>query len=416
MSEPDPGPGTSRPPAPPPGGYRADAVVVAAGSSSRMGGIDKLEASVGGRPVLARAIDAFVRAPSVDRIVVVAGPSRLAALRSQPWLPDAVVSVVGGGARRQESVAAGVAALESLEAARGRQEGPAADRVVLVHDGARPFVSVDLIEAVAAAAAEFGAAIPVLPVAETVKRIEAGRVAATLDRSTLGTAQTPQGFRRSVLHAAYAQLDPAGPVAWTDEAALCETCRIPVHALPGEPTNLKVTVPEDLVRAEALHAVRTQVRVGQGTDSHPFGPGIPLALGGIAFPGVPRLRGHSDGDVALHAVADAVLGAAGLGDLGAMFPAGSSTPAGIDSGELLDAVRARVEAAGLRVLGCDLTIVAGRPRLAPALQAMRAAIAARLGVPSEAVNVKASTGNLTGMEGAGRGISAHAVALLETVR
>jgi 2-C-methyl-D-erythritol 2,4-cyclodiphosphate synthase len=181
-----------------------------------------------------------------------------------------------------------------------------------------------------------------------------------------------------------------------------------------------VTRPTDLRRAEAAltepagPAVPRASRVGIGQDHHPFGPGSPLALGGVVIERAPRLHGHSDGDVALHAVCDALLGAAGLGDLGRLYPAGPATPEGIASGEMLDDVVRRVTADGWRVANVDLTIVAARPRLADHLDAMRGAIAGHLGVGVDAVNVKASTGNLLGDEGAGRSISAMAVALLDT--
>ena len=212
---------------------------------------------------------------------------------------------------------------------------------------------------VAAAAAEHGAAIPVVPVAETLKRVVDGQIAATVDRTPLAAAQTPQGIRRDVLARAWAEQPPGGAATWTDEAALLEACRIPVHAVPGESTNLKVTLPDDLARVEAALVARGDVgrgaaraaRVGFGDDGHPFGPGAPLALGGLVIEGAPRLHGHSDGDVALHAVCDALLGAAGLGDLGRLFPAGPATPAGIASTEMLAACLARVAARRVRARG-----------------------------------------------------------------
>ena len=389
----------------------ADAVVVAAGSSTRMGGIDKLTAPLAGRPLLAWTVEALAAVPLVERIVVVAAADRVEDLRGAAWLPARVTAVVAGGMRRQESVAAGFAALARLD-------GPDADgeRVILVHDGARPVVGHVLVEAVARAAAEHGAAIPVVAVAETIKRIVDGRVAGTVERSGLATAQTPQGVRRSILEAAYARFPPDGPETFTDEAALLEACTIEVHAIHGDPGNLKVTLPADLARAEAGLGAAAGRRPGIGHDSHPFGPGEPLALGGIEIAGAPRLHGHSDGDVALHAVCDALLGAAALGDLGRLFPAGPATPAGIAGTELLAEVVRRVAERGQRAVTVDLTIVAARPRLAPHLDRMRDAIAAALDLDPGRVSVKASTGNLDGMEGAGRGISALAVVTLEPYR
>jgi 2-C-methyl-D-erythritol 2,4-cyclodiphosphate synthase/2-C-methyl-D-erythritol 4-phosphate cytidylyltransferase len=322
--------------------------------------------------------------------------------------------VVAGADRRQGSVAAGLAELDRLDGTRASDDGT---RVVLVHDGARPIVSSELIEGIATTAAVHGAAIPVVPIGETVKRISAGWVEATVDRSALATAQTPQGARRSVLRAAFERYPAGGPDVFTDEAALLEACSIPVHVIDGEPGNIKVTLPADLARvATALEGVGGRTRTGIGHDSHPFGPGMPLVLGGVRIEGAPRLHGHSDGDVALHAVCDALLGAAGLGDLGRVFPADSATPVGVDSRALLDNVVARIRSASLRPASLDLTIVAGRPKLGSRLDTMRDVLAAALGLDVTWVNVKASTGNLDGMEGAGRGISALAIVVLEGAR
>ncbi|MFH1475252.1 MAG: 2-C-methyl-D-erythritol 4-phosphate cytidylyltransferase [Chloroflexota bacterium] len=386
-----------------------DAVVVAAGAGTRMGGGDKLGLLVGGRPVLAWTLAALAAAPILRRIVVVTAAARVGEISAAPWLPSRVSAVVEGGVRRQDSVAAGIAALGEWSP----------NDVVLVHDGARPLVSPELVARVAAAAAEHGAAIPVVPVPETLKRVVDGRIAATIDRTLLAAAQTPQAIRRDVLARAWAQLPPGGAATWTDEAALLEACRIPVHAIPGEPANLKVTLPDDLLRVEGalvargdLAPTRSAPRVGFGDDGHPFGPGAPLVLGGVVFEDAPRLHGHSDGDVALHAVCDALLGAAGLGDLGRLFPAGSATPAGIASTEMLAACLERVVAAGYTPVAIDLTLVGARPRLAGRLDAMAGSIAGLIGIGADRVNVKASSGNLAGFEGAGRGISARAVAVV----
>ena len=396
-----------------------DAIVVAAGASRRMNGQDKVATRIGGRPLLAWTLDALAAAPGIERVVVAVAADRVAETAGAAWLPSIVVAVVAGGRRRQESVAA---AFETLDAPD--------DRVVLVHDGARPAVSPTLVQAVAVAATDHGAAIPVLRVAETVKRVADGLVVETIDRTSLATAQTPQGVRAGALRAAWDAFPPGGPREFTDEAALLEAARIPVHAIPGEPMNLKVTVPADLERvAVALRAATAsdpsagraapapavQVRLGIGGDSHPFGPGEPLALGGVTIAGGPRLHGHSDGDVALHALADALLGAAGLGDLGRLFPADASTPRGVASTGLLGEVVARLAAAGFAPSSVDLTIVAARPRLAAHLDPMRDAIAAILGIAPGAVDVKASTGNLSGMEGAGRGISAQAAVVVRVL-
>lgn len=388
---------------------RADAVIVAAGASQRMAGVDKLLAPIGGQPLLAWTIDAVAAAPEIERIVVVAAPGREDAVTTLRSVDGRVAAVVPGGRRRQESVAAGIDALVRLD-----PDG--ADRPVLIHDGARPLVSPALVGAVARATAALGAVIPIVPITETVKRLDGDRIVETVERAGLATAQTPQGFRRGLLLDAYAQQPPTTSAEWTDEGALLEACRIPVHALPGEPGNLKVTLPADLDRAAAvLIGGAGRMRIGYGNDSHPFGPGRPLALGGLTIAGAPRLHGHSDGDVALHAVADALLGAAALGDLGRIYPAGPETPRGISSRDLLAAVVERIRSAGFRVVSLDLTLVGSRPRLGDMLDAMRTTIAGLLGVDPGSVSVKASTGNLDGMEGAGRGMSAQAVAVLEAM-
>ena len=394
----------------------ADAIVVAAGASERTGGPDKLLGRVDGKPLLAHALAALAAAPEVAHIMVVTTPERRRELEDGAWSPsvrgigDAAetgTTFVDGGPRRQDAVRAGFDALEELF------PDPEGDRVVLVHDGARPLVSAGLVSAIVEAAARHGAAIPVVPVAETLKRIAGDVIAATVDRVDVEAAQTPQGFRRGLLRDALASPE-ARDGTWTDEAALLEACRIAVHVVPGDPADLKVSVPADLARAAALLAGPAPARrTGIGQDAHPFGPGEPLRLGGVEIAGAPRLHGHSDGDVVLHAIADALLGAAALGDLGRLFPADDSTPAGVDSRELLAAVVARLAEAGWRPVEVDLTIMAHRPRLAAHLDPMRASIATVLGLDAGAVSVKASTGNLGGAEGAGRSISTLAIATIE---
>jgi 2-C-methyl-D-erythritol 4-phosphate cytidylyltransferase/2-C-methyl-D-erythritol 2,4-cyclodiphosphate synthase len=388
----------------------ADAIIVAAGASTRMGGTDKLLVLIDGRPLLAHTIAAFERLEDVGSVVVVTTDERRRALMAGGWVDPTRTTFVDGGERRQDSVRAGFAALERVSPDR------AGDRVVLVHDGARPMVRPSLVAEVIEAAEREGAAVPVVPVSDTIKRVAGDRIEATVDRSELVAAQTPQGVRRALLRDALAR-SLAGDGTWTDEAALLEACGIAVHVVPGDPANLKVTVGDDLERVTSLlggdGAVR---RTGIGQDSHPFGPGEPLRLGGIPIPGAPALHGHSDGDVALHAVADALLGAAGMGDLGRLFPAGPDTPRGIASRELLAEVARQLTAAGWRISSVDLTIVGSRPRLAGLLDSMRDAIAGTIGVPGDVISVKASSGNLAGMEGAGRGISANAVAGIERSR
>lgn len=391
-------------------GLSIDVIVVAAGASSRMAGLDKRVAPIAGRPLLVRTLEAIAAAPIVDRIVLVMeeGPA-LDLIR--PLLPPRVARVVPGGSHRGESVELGFRALEALD---GGMLAP--ERVVLVHDGARPLVTSELIHDVAVATAEHGAAMPIVPISDTVRRARDGALGEIVDRTDLMAGQTPQGARAGLLATALRANPASAGARFTDEAGLLMACTIRVHPVPGDPVNLKVTVPADLARAAALVTARMDRRIGVGTDSHPFGPGSPLRLGGLEFPGVPRLYGHSDGDVVLHAAADALLGGSALGDLGRMFPADHRTPRGMASEDLLRSVAARLADEGWSVDAIDITITAARPRLAHRLDEMGAAIAGLLGMPVDRVSVKASTGNLEGASGAGRTIAATATASIVSTR
>jgi len=373
-----------------------DIVVVAAGSSTRMGGSDKLQAPLLDRPLLAWTLDAVRASTVARRIILVTAPDRLAALSQESWLQGTDVSVVPGGARRQASVAAGLAAATS--------------ELVLVHDGARPLVSPALVDRVAQATSDHGAAVPGWPVVESLKRVRDGRVLATVERGGLIAAQTPQGgHRRSLLDAltVLAETD----VEVTDEAAALETTGQVVVVVEGEADNLKVTTPADLERAATILAARFgPSRIGQGHDSHPFGPGDGLALGGIRIDEAPALAGHSDGDVALHALADALQAATGGVDLGRRFPADDPATRGADSKRLLESIAADLATEGWQAVAVDVLIRGARPRLGAArLDTMRDVIAELLGLSPSVVSVHASTGNLDGPEGAGRSISASAI-------
>lgn len=383
---------------------RVDAVVVAAGASERMAGIDKLTVPLLGRPLLAWAVAALDLPRLVDRLIVVAPEERMAWLADEPRLRRRV-ELVPGGRRRQESVAAGVRAATAT--------------TVLIHDGARPLATRELVRRVADAAERSGAAVPVVPVSDTLKRVRGSSIAGTVPREGLATAQTPQGFRRELLERAWAERPPQGADTWTDEASLLEDLGIPVRTVAGDGDNIKVTVAADVARAERVLADRLaqgprslgRVRIGYGADSHPFGPGEGLSLGGIRIAEAPALSGHSDGDVALHALADALLGAAALGDLGRLYPSRDPATRGIASTKLLEAVRELLDRQGFDPSDVDVTIVGARPRLGPSrLDSMRGAIADLLRLPPERVSVKASSGNLSGDEGAGRAMSARAVA------
>jgi 2-C-methyl-D-erythritol 4-phosphate cytidylyltransferase/2-C-methyl-D-erythritol 2,4-cyclodiphosphate synthase len=373
----------------------ADAVIVAAGSSTRMGGVDKLLEPLGGKPLLAWSIQAMSAAATVSGIVVVTRADRVAELAAQSWIGEA--AVVAGGEQRSDSVRAGV------EAAR-------AD-VVLVHDGARPLVSSSLADAVARAAAEHGAAVPAISVTDSLKRVHRGAIEASIDRDGLVRTQTPQGARRELLLSAF---DRAGSHTYTDEAAVLEAAGTAVVTVPGEATNIKVTDYADLEMVRALARATggeaTQQRIGWGEDSHPFGPDMGLLLGGLEISAAPRLFGHSDGDVVLHALATAVLSAANLGDLGRLFPPTDPRTSGIASSKLVAEAVRQARQSGWAVGRAHVSIVGARPRIGGRrLDEMASGIARMVGSEPGSVSVVASTGNLSGDAGAGRVISATAL-------
>ena len=391
-------------------GRFADAVIVAAGSSSRMGGVDKLTEPLLGRPLLAWSVEAMARADSVGRIIVVARADQVESVRSADWLASSSAGraeVIAGGERRSDSVRAGVAATDAS--------------IVLIHDGARPLASAELADAVAFAAAQHGAAVPAVPVADSLKRAIGSNVEYSVDREGLVRAQTPQGARRDFLIDA---LERASGASYTDEAALLEAAGIAVATVPGEATNIKVTDNSDLEIVRAIAASRTgaggpgtaggAARFGFGEDTHGFGPGDGLMLGGVLIGDAPRLHGHSDGDVVLHALATAILAASDLGDLGRLFPPTDQQTAGIASAKLVDEVVRRSAEAGWKVDRAQIAIVGARPRLGARLDDMRGVIAGLVGAAADAVALTASTGNLSGPEGAGRVI--RATALVTVIR
>lgn len=376
----------------------ADAVVVAAGASRRMGGFDKLEAPLAGRPLLAWSLEAMAAARSVRRVIVVAAPERVDRLAAARWLPGGV-TVVSGGPRRADSVLAGVSASDAP--------------IVLIHDGARPLVTPELADAVAAASAEHGAAIPILASADSLKRVDGAWLAGSVERDAVVRAQTPQGARRELLLEAYAA---AGGRAHADEAGLLEAHGWRVATVAGEATNLKVTEPADLEIVQALAHARlgaAPTRTGFGQDSHTFGREDGLWLCGVLVDHAPRLHGHSDGDAGLHALATAILSGSGHGDLGQLFPASDASTSGTPSSRLLAVALDRCVGAGWRPAWVQLALLGARPRLGRArLEEMRRTVAALLELDEQQVAVSASTGNLTGAEGAGRAIAATALVTL----
>jgi 2-C-methyl-D-erythritol 4-phosphate cytidylyltransferase/2-C-methyl-D-erythritol 2,4-cyclodiphosphate synthase len=376
------------------GGERVGAILAAGGAGHRAG-VAKQWLTLGGETLLRRSARLLAACDAVDALVAVVPSGDEARGEAELTGLGKPSRAVAGGAARADSVRNGLAAAEGCG-------------VVLVHDAARPFASAALVARVVEAAARDGAALAALPVTDTVKRAAAGRVAETLDRRALWLAQTPQAFRRDLLLRAYEAAGAAASSA-TDECALVEALGAPVTLVEGEPGNFKVTGPEDVARARAL--LEAPVAMGVGYDTHRFAAGRRLVLGGVEFEG-DGLLGHSDADVCAHAIGDAILGAAGLGDLGRHFPDTDPRWKGVSSLALLREIAGKAAARGWSVGNCDVTIAAKRPKIAPRAEEMRARLAEALRVAPSQVNVKATTGEGMGFVGREEGIAAHAVALL----
>ncbi len=381
------------------------AILAAGGLGTRIGaGQPKQFLEIGGRSILERSLSALAAHAEVDEVVVALPDSHMVPLPAcvlRAW--PAVVKVVAGGARRQDSVA------RAFEGVR-----PDAD-VVLVHDAARPFVSGALVSRMIAAAAASGAAIPGLPVTDTVKRgiRRDGRtwVNDTLPRADVFLAQTPQAFTRDVLRSAIAS---ASEHEVTDEAGLVERAGGHVELVAGEAANIKITTPDDVTAAlSRTAAVRgVGMRIGSGYDLHRLVPGRALVLGGVSIPHDTGLDGHSDADIVCHAVTDAVLGAASLGDIGRLFPDTEAAWKDADSLVLLRQAVSVVRAAGYRVGNVDVTVIAERPKLLPHLAAMCQNLASALAVDVSAVSVKGKTNERVDSMGRGESMACHAVAML----
>jgi 2-C-methyl-D-erythritol 4-phosphate cytidylyltransferase / 2-C-methyl-D-erythritol 2,4-cyclodiphosphate synthase len=379
------------------------AIVVAAGQGLRAGGeLPKQFRRIAGETLLEHALSAFVKAPDVAFVQPVIRQNDLALVRTLTSSMN-VLEPVAGGATRQASVRAGLEALSSR-----------APDIVLVHDAARPFASADLIARAIDAATKTGAAIPALPVTDTVKRInDAGIIEATLDRNSIRLVQTPQAFAFPALLEAHRRAVAQGRDDFTDDAALAEWAGMTVSVFAGEPGNIKFTTPEDFARAEAIQsAALGDVRTGSGLDVHAFGPGDHVTLGGIRIPHSQALTGHSDADVALHALTDAILGALADGDIGAHFPPSDPQWRGASSDRFLAFAVERVRARRGRIAHLDLTIVCEAPRIGEHRDRMRATIAKLAGISIERVGVKATTSEKLGFTGRGEGIAAYATATI----
>lgn len=368
------------------------AIIVAAGASRRMG-FDKLSYRLpDGRTVLETSCAMFAAHPAVDELVLVAGGNRpqceaIAAACPKPC------TVVQGGATRADSVRSGLAAAKG--------------QLVAIHDAARPFASAEIITAALQAAAESGAAAPAVPVKDTIKIADQdGKVVATPDRAMLYAVQTPQCFDRALYLQALEAVSGEKASLVTDDCSLFELAGLPVTLTAGDYANLKITTKEDLQKEKTM-------RIGHGYDVHRLVEDRKLILGGVEVPYEKGLLGHSDADVLLHAVMDAVLGAAALGDIGQHFPDTDPAYKGADSLALTREVAKIIAAHGYKVGNIDATILCQRPKLAPHIPAMRQNIADAFGLPLDAVSVKATTEEHLGFTGEGLGIAAHAVALIE---
>ena len=371
------------------------AVILCGGSGTRMGGQgNKTLLQTGGVPAVVRSVKAFSGAADGAVLVTRAGEEDIFA-RALSDHGVSVLAIVPGGADRQASALCGLRAL------------PEDADVALIHDGARPFVTEDIIRRVIESVKRYGSGVAAVPCRDTIKRTDGnGQVLETLDRSTLWQMQTPQGFYVKDLLAAHAAA--AEKARYTDDAALMEAAGYPVRLVLGSPDNIKLTSPEDLRMVNGM----LTPRIGTGFDAHRLVEGRELWLGGVQIPYEKGLLGHSDADAPLHALTDALLGAAAMGDIGKLFPDSDPKYKGISSVLLLEEVRKRLTDAGFTIGNVDLTIVCQAPKLAPYIPNMREKIAKALAISAEQVSVKATTTERMGYEGQGEGISAQAVAMV----
>ncbi|KKB09536.1 bifunctional 2-C-methyl-D-erythritol 4-phosphate cytidylyltransferase/2-C-methyl-D-erythritol 2,4-cyclodiphosphate synthase [Devosia chinhatensis] len=386
-------------------------IVVAAGKGERMGtdgnAVPKQYRALAGIPVLVRTIKAFLAHPQVTQVLPVINSDHADRYEALGLSDRRLLPPVHGGASRQASVLEGLKAL-----------APSRPDLVLIQDAARPFVSADLIGDVIEILQSYDGALPGLPLTDTVKRsLDGKEVVATEDRRQLSAAQTPQGFRFGQILSAHMR---AGSVRrdFTDDAEIAEWAGLRVAMVTGDPNNIKLTHPEDFVRGEQIlmGGRSMETRIGTGYDVHSFEPGDAVWLGGVRIPHSARLNGHSDADVALHALTDALLGAIGEGDIGVHFPPSDMQWKGAASTIFLRHAADLIARQGGRIVNCDVTIVAEAPRIATHAPAMCAVIAETLGISASRVAVKATTNEKLGFIGREEGIVAMASASVEVPR
>jgi len=385
---------------------RTAALIVAAGRGARAGSgaaSPKQYCRLGGEAMLTRTIRAFVTHPGVETVVVAIHPDDavLYEAASTPFAGRLLAAVVGG-ARRQDSVLAG---LEALHLHR--------PETVLIHDAARPFVDAAVIDRVIASLETNAGALPCLPVTDTLKRGDGGRVTGTVAREDLWRAQTPQGFKFNGILAAHRAAAEEPAREFTDDAAIAEWFGLGVALVEGSEHNRKLTTAEDLKIADEM--LRTEgapgtIRVGSGYDVHALGPGDAVTLCGVRIPHAKTLIGHSDADVGLHALTDALLGAIADGDIGVHFPPSDDRWRGAASDIFLKAAADKIRARGGEIVHVDVTLLCEAPRIGPYRDAMRACMAGTLGIDVDQVSIKATTNEGLGFVGRGEGIAAMATA------
>ena len=374
------------------------AIIVAAGRGARAGfDINKVYMPLGNETVLEKSLRAYAESGCFEGITVVISESDRE-LYDAIEKPALVKKVALGGGVRQESVYNGLKTV------------PEGIDIVAIHDAARPFVTGEIISATIESAYRHGSGVISTPVTDTIKQVGADDKVVTLDRGTLFSVQTPQTFRMGEIMSAHERAVHDGFIA-TDDAALYERYygNLKLVQAPGAENNIKLTHRRDFGRNEM------DIRMGHGYDAHRLKEGRALVLCGVNIPSPMGLDGHSDADVAVHALMDAMLGAAAMGDIGRLFPDNDDKYLGISSMKLLDDVVARLFKAGYRVSNADITIIAQRPKLSPFMDEMKKNIAGALGLGEDRVNVKATTTERMGFEGAGEGISSHAVVTIREV-
>ncbi|WP_137934202.1 bifunctional 2-C-methyl-D-erythritol 4-phosphate cytidylyltransferase/2-C-methyl-D-erythritol 2,4-cyclodiphosphate synthase [Mesorhizobium comanense] len=381
-------------------------VIVAAGRGARAGQADgpKQYQRIGGRAVIARVLDIFLAHPRIGEIVVAIHAEDHELFNQAVGAHADRVTAIAGGATRQESVRLGLQALRTH-----------APEKVLIHDAARPFVDAELIDRTIAAIGEREGALPALPVADTLKRESAGGVVSeTVSRSGLHAAQTPQGFPFAAIMTMHEEAYHRGRADFTDDAAIAEWMQMPVKIVAGSPDNVKLTWARDIAMADQrLSGERFRfpdIRTGNGYDVHAFEPGDHVTLCGVAIPHQKKLSGHSDADVGLHALTDALLATCGAGDIGTHFPPSDPQWKGAASRLFVEYAAKLVRERGGRIANADITLICEAPRVGPHREAMTAALSQMLAISADRISVKATTNEKLGFVGREEGIAAIATA------